>query len=218
MRLTIKGIPAVLLALSMTASVYGIYQADSRSKLANPAALTEQAPDVYRAKFDTTKGAFVVEVTRAWAPLGADRFYNLVKNGFFDNCRFFRVVPKFMVQFGINGDPKIGGAWLQANIKDDPVKKSNGRGYITFATAGPNTRTTQVFINFADNSFLDRQGFAPFGKIVEGMNIVDSIHSGYGESPDQGLIHQQGNTYLEKMFPKLDYIKSAVIVDMPAKK
>src|SRR4029077_19446479 len=144
--------------------------------LSDPASLNEKAPDVYKVKFDTSKGPFVVEVHRDWAPNGADRFYNLVKNGFFDNDRFFRVVSGFMVQFGINGDPKLSSVWREARIKDDPVKQSNARGYITFATAGPNTRTTQVFINFADNSALDNQGFAPFGKVVSGMNVVDALY------------------------------------------
>lgn len=192
----------------------------NKEKLMNPAASNEKAPDVFQAKFDTTKGAFLIEVTRAWAPFGADRFYNLVKTGFFDDCRFFRVVPNFMVQFGLNGDPKVSTAWRQAQIKDDPVTQSNKRGYVTFAkTSAPNSRTTQLFINFVDrNTFLDPQGFAPFGKVIEGMNVVDSINAEYGENPDQGSIQMQGNAYLEKSFPKLDYIKSAVIVSAPAKK
>ena len=154
--------------------------------LANPAALNEQAPATYKVQFDTSKGPFVVEVHRDWAPNGADRFYNLVKNGFYDNVRFFRVVSGFMVQFGINGDPKLSAVWREARIKDDPVKQSNTRGTITFATAGPDTRTTQVFINFADNAALDRQGFAPFGKVVSGMNVVDQLYSGYGEGAPRG--------------------------------
>jgi peptidyl-prolyl cis-trans isomerase A (cyclophilin A) len=185
--------------------------------LMNPAALNEQAPATYKVNFDTSKGTFVVEVHRDWAPNGADRFYNLVKNGFFDNARFFRVVSGFMVQFGINADPRISAQWRQANIKDDPVVQHNQRGMITFATAGPNTRTTQVFINFADNSMLDRQGFAPFGQIVSGMDVVDALYNGYGEGaprgmgPDQGRIQQEGNAYLMKDFGKLDYIKKATI-------
>jgi len=185
--------------------------------LNNPAALTETAPAVYKAKFDTSKGAFVIEVHRDWAPLGADRFYNLVKNGFFDNARFFRVISGFMVQFGINGDPRVMTAWREARIKDDPVRQSNKRGLITFATAGPNTRTTQVFINFGDNAMLDRQGFAPFGQVVSGMNVVDALYNGYGEGapsgqgPEQGRIQMEGNAYLAKEFGKLDYIKKATI-------
>jgi peptidyl-prolyl cis-trans isomerase A (cyclophilin A) len=181
----------------------------------NPAQLTETAPDKFQVKFDTTKGEIIIDVTRAWSPNGADRFYNLVKNGGLDNCRFFRVVKNFMVQFGINGDPKISRVWRAANIPDDKPRESNLRGYISFATAGPNTRTTQVFINFKDNKFLDPQGFTPFGKVSKGMDIVDSINNEYGESPDQGQIQMQGNAYLQKAFPNLDYIKSATIV--PAK-
>jgi peptidyl-prolyl cis-trans isomerase A (cyclophilin A) len=185
--------------------------------LTNPAALNAPAPAVYKAKFDTSKGAFEVEVHRDWAPAGADRFYNLVKNGFFDNARFFRVISGFMVQFGIHGDPAVSAQWRQARIPDDPVKQTNSRGTMTFATAGPNTRTTQVFINFADNARLDQMGFAPFGKIVSGMDVVDSLYSGYGEGapsghgPDQGRMQQEGNAYLMKDFGKLDYIKKASI-------
>jgi peptidyl-prolyl cis-trans isomerase A (cyclophilin A) len=185
--------------------------------LSDPATLNEEAPAVYKAKFATSKGSFVIEVHRDWAPRGADRFYNLVKNGFYDNARFFRVIDGFMVQFGINGDPNIAGVWRQADIKDDPVKQSNQRGMVTFATAGPNTRTTQVFINFGDNAALDGQGFSPFGKVVSGMEVVDSLYGGYGEGapngngPDQGRIQQQGNAYLEKAFPKLDFVKTATI-------
>jgi len=183
----------------------------------DPAALTEQAPASYKARFDTSKGAFVLEVTRAWAPRGADRFYNLVKNGFYDNARFFRVISGFMVQFGINGDPAVSAKWRDANIKDDPVRASNKRGTISFATAGPNTRTTQVFINFADNSRLDGMGFAPFGKVVSGMNVVDALYAGYGEGapngrgPEQGRLQAQGNAYLIKAYPRMDYIKKATI-------
>src|SRR5262245_8605894 len=192
--------------------------AASNPKLANPAALNEKAPDTYRARFTTSKGDFVIEVTRAWAPHGADRFYNLVTSGFFDDCRFFRVVYGFMVQFGIHGDPAVSSVWREARIPDDPVQQSNKRGYVTFATAGPNTRTTQVFINFvARNSKLDTQGFAPFGKVGEGMDVVDKLFSGYGDAapqghgPDQGRIQKEWNAYLEKSFPKLDSVKKASI-------
>jgi peptidyl-prolyl cis-trans isomerase A (cyclophilin A) len=194
-------------------------QAAANPKLADPAALSEKAPETYRARFSTSKGDFVIEVTRAWAPHGADRFYNLVAGGFFDDCRFFRVVYGFMAQFGIHGEPALNGVWHDARIPDDPVQQSNKRGYVTFATAGPNTRTTQVFINFADrNARLDGQGFAPFGKVVEGMEVVDKLFSGYGEAapqghgPDQGRIQKEGNAYLTKFFPKLDYVKQASIV------
>src|ERR1700680_4229915 len=186
--------------------------------LMNPAALKEQAPPVYRVDFDTNKGPFVIEVHRDWAPNGADRFYNLVKNGFYDNARFFRGVSGFMVQFGINGDPKLSSVWREARIKDDPVKQSNGRGMIPFAATVPDTRATQVFINFADNAALDRQGFAPFGKIVSGMTVVDALYSDYGEGaprgrgPSQDRIQREGNAYLTAEFANMDYIKKATIV------
>ncbi len=189
----------------------------NQEKLMNPAQLNETAPDKFQAKFDTSKGEFIIEVTREWAPAGADRFYNLVKNGYFDNCRFFRVVKNFMVQFGINGDPKLNTVWRSARITDDKGKKSNYRGYVTFAHAGANTRTTQIFINYADNQFLDNQGFPPFGKVSKGMNVVDSITAEYGEKPDQGRIQTEGNAYLEQTFPKLDYVKSATILPDAAK-
>jgi peptidyl-prolyl cis-trans isomerase A (cyclophilin A) len=185
----------------------------NRGKLMNPAQLNETAPDTFQAKFDTSKGEFVIEVTRALAPNGADRFYNLVKNGYYNDCRFFRVVENFMVQFGINGDPQVNQVWRAARIQDDPNKQSNTRGYITFAMAGPNTRTTQLFINFGNNSFLDNQGFSPFGKVTQGMDIVDSIYNGYGEKPNQMNIQSQGNEYLGKEFPDLDFIKTATIVE-----
>jgi peptidyl-prolyl cis-trans isomerase A (cyclophilin A) len=189
---------------------------------ADPGKLTEKAPEQFKAQFDTTKGKFTVEVTRSLAPNGADRFYNLVKSGYFTDIAFFRVISGFMVQFGIHGDPAVAAKWRAANIPDDPVKGSNTRGAITFATAGPNTRTTQLFISFGDNSPLDRQGFSPFGKVTEGMDVVDRIYSGYGEGapsgrgPDQGLTQMQGNAYLKKEFPNLDYIKSATIVPASA--
>lgn len=191
----------------------------SRPSLMNPASLKATAPDVYKAKFTTTKGDFVIEVHRAWAPLGADRFYNLVKNGFFDDAAFFRVLPGFMAQFGINAKPAINKVWDKATITDDPVTQSNKRGYVSFATAGPNTRTTQVFINFGDNSRLDGQGFAPFGMVTEGMDVVDKLYSGYGEGapggsgPAQDRIQGEGKAYLDKNFPQLDSIKTAVITE-----
>jgi peptidyl-prolyl cis-trans isomerase A (cyclophilin A) len=180
-------------------------------KLANPAALTERAPATYKAKFETSKGAFVVQVTRAWAPKGADRFYNLVKNGFFDDVRFFRIVPGFVAQFGINGTPSVQAHWRGAAIPDDRVTQSNKRGTIVFATSGPNSRTTQLFINFKDNARLDGMGFAPFGRVVSGMNVVDALNAEYGEQPDQQAIQRQGNAYLVKNFPRLDYVKKATI-------
>jgi len=189
----------------------------AQGNLGNPAALTEQAPATYKARFDTSKGVFVIDVRREWAPVGADRFYNLVKNGFYDDNRFFRVISGFMVQFGINGNPQVATSWRSAQIKDDPVKQSNKRGFITFATAGANSRTTQVFINFGDNARLDSSGFAPFGQVTTGMNVVDQLYSEYGEGapngrgPNQGRIQSEGNTYLTKEFPNLDFVRKASI-------
>ena len=186
--------------------------------LQNPSALTAKAPEVYDVKFTTTKGDFVVQVTRAWAPLGADRFYNLAANRFFDDASFFRVLSGFVVQFGLHADPQISKAWRAATIKDDPVTQSNRPGFITFATAGPNTRTTQVFINLGNNAQLDSMGFAPFGQVTQGMDVVKQLYSGYGEGapsgrgPDQGMVSSQGKAYLDKDFPKLDSIKSATII------
>ncbi|HLK21147.1 MAG TPA: peptidylprolyl isomerase [Bryobacteraceae bacterium] len=188
--------------------------------LMNPASLRATAPPVFKALFSTTKGDFTVEVHREWSPNGADRFYNLVKNGFYDGCEFFRVVPNFMVQFGISGNPKIAAAWGHANIRDDKVISGNKRGRITYAMAGPNTRTTQVFINFKDNSNLDSQGFAAFGEVIEnGMDVVDKLYGGYGDmqemgghGPSPGRIETEGNAYLDKNFSQLDKIKTAKIV------
>jgi cyclophilin family peptidyl-prolyl cis-trans isomerase len=179
--------------------------------LFHPAALTAKAPDQYEVTFKTTAGDFVVQVTRAWAPLGADRFYNLVKHGFYDEAAFFRVIPGFVVQFGLSADPAVNNVWRKSNFKDDPVTQSNKPGFTTFATAGKDTRTTQLFINTGNNAQLDKMGFAPFGQITSGMDVVKKIHSGYGESPDQGSITALGKAYLDKNFPKLDRITSATI-------
>jgi cyclophilin family peptidyl-prolyl cis-trans isomerase len=185
--------------------------------LMNPAALNEKAPAAYKVKFDLDRRSFIVDVRRDWAPNGADRFYNLVKNGFFDDARFFRVISGFMAQFGINGDPNISARWRTAVIKDDPVRQSNKRGFMTFATSGPDSRTTQVFINYGDNGRLDSQGFAPFGQVTSGMEVVEALFAGYGEGaphgrgPEQGRIQREGNAYLMKDFPKLDYVKKATL-------
>jgi len=179
---------------------------------------SRQAPDQFKARFTTSQGDVVIEVTRDWAPLGADRFYNLVDNGFYDGCKFFRVISGFMAQFGINGDPEVSRVWREQRIQDDPNRQSNTRGRITFAMAGPDTRTTQLFISFGDNTFLNGQGFSPFGEVVEGMDIVDALHDGYGEGaprgngPDQGRTQHEGNPYLDAKFPKLDHIIKARIV------
>jgi len=174
--------------------------------------MAAKAPPQYDAVFDTTAGRFVIAVTRSWAPRGADRFYNLVKHGFFNGAAFFRVVPGFVVQFGLSPTPAVNKAWTTAVISDDSVKESNRTGFASFASAGPNTRTTQVFINLADNARLDRMGFAPFGKVVSGMNAVMKIYAGYGEEPNQDAITSGGKSYLAKNFPRLDTVSSAKIV------
>ena len=184
--------------------------------LLRPAQLKDQAPDTYQVKFVTTRGDFTVTVHRDWAPIGADRFYNLVKHHFFDNASFFRVVPNFVVQFGINANPPVSAAWANANIKDEPVIGSNKRGYLTYAkTSMPNTRSTQIFINLKDNPGLDAQGFSPFGVVdPPGMKVVDMFYDQYGDDagPDQDQITKQGKPYLDKGWPKLDSIKSATLV------
>ncbi len=188
------------------------------SPLLSPDSAKEQAPAEYKVKFETTQGEFSLQVTRAWAPQGADRFYNLVKMGYYDNVAFFRAVKGFMVQFGIHGDPLVNTKWREARITDDKPAQSNTRGRITFATSGADSRTVQVFINFGDNSNLDAMGFSPFGEVAgEGMKIVDSLYTGYGEGaprgrgPNQMLLQQQGNAYLQAQFPQLDYLKKATI-------
>jgi len=173
--------------------------------------------NVYRVRFETSKGDVVIQVTRDLAPLGADRFYSLVKSGLYDGARFFRVLPGFVVQYGIPADPVVTRKWHDTNLKDDPVKQSNTRGTVSFATDGPDTRTTQVFINLGNNARLDQKGFAPFGAVVSGMNVVDQFYSEYGEGeprgkgPAQPRIEAEGNAYLERDFPKLDYIKRATV-------
>ena len=183
--------------------------------LLRPALLKDKAPAQYEVKFVTTRGDFTIDVTRAWAPLGADRFYNLVKHHFFDNASVFRVVPNFVAQFGISAYPAVTDAWKGTDIKDDPVTQSNKKGYLTFATAGPNTRTTQVFINLVDNARLDGMGFAPFGVVEgDGMKVVEMFYDQYGDNagPDQPKIEKQGKPYLDKGWPKLDTIKSATLL------
>ena len=177
-----------------------------------------QAPAKYSVELDTTKGPIVIDVHRDWAPNGADRFYELVQNGYFSDIAFFRVINGFMAQVGISGEPSLNATWRSKRIPDDPVKASNTRGTVTFATSGPNSRTTQFFINFSDNSRLDGMGFSPFGKVKD-MGIVDVLYDGYGEGaprgrgPDQGQLQARGNAYLQESFPKLDYIKSAKIIE-----
>jgi peptidyl-prolyl cis-trans isomerase A (cyclophilin A) len=189
------------------------------SKLLDPSKLTAKAPDVFSARFETSKGTFVIEVHREWSPKGADRFYNLVSNGYYDDVRFFRVIANFMAQFGIHGDPAVSKVWQSASIEDDPVVQSNTRGMVSYAMRGPGTRTTQLFINYLDtNARLDSMGFSPFGKVTEGMEVVDQLYSSYGEGapngagPAQNRLQGEGNAYLAASFPQLDYIKTARIV------
>lgn len=197
----------------------GASTASSALTKPDKAAITTPAPDSFRVAVETSRGNFTILVHRDWAPKGADRFYHLVQLGFFDDARFFRVLKGFMAQFGVNGDPRVSAAWENLNIEDDPVKQSNKRGMVTFAQSSqPNTRSTQLFINYADNSNLDGMGFAPIGEVVEGMATVDSLYGDYGEGapdgggPDQMRIMAEGNKYLEASFPKLDFIRTARIV------
>jgi peptidyl-prolyl cis-trans isomerase A (cyclophilin A) len=186
--------------------------------LLKPETLTTKAPEEFHVRFVTSKGPFTVKVTRAWAPNGADRFYNLVRNRFYDGASFFRVVQGFVVQFGLSAHPDVSKAWREARIQDDPVVQSNKRGFLTYAMAGANTRTTQLFINLVDNTRLDGMGFAPFGEVTSGMEIVEQLYSGYGDGaprgngPQQGLIQERGRDYLAKDFPLLDSIRTARIV------
>ena len=173
----------------------------------------ETAPDAFRVRFETSKGAIVVNVTRAWAPKGADRFYTLVKSGYFSEARFYRVKRKYVAQFGYAADPKASAHWREKPLEDDPVKESNLKGRLTFAKSGPNTRTTQIFINLRDSKSLDRKGFAPFGEVAEGMDVVESLHWRYGDRAKQQKIFEEGNAYLAKAFEDLDYIKTASLVE-----
>lgn len=194
--------------------------ADADAPLLNPGSpeMSETAPDTFRVSFRTSEGRFLVEVRRSWAPRGADRFYNLVRHGFYDGVRFFRVLEGFVAQFGISGDPRISRAWEDATIADDPVRHENVRSTLSFATSGPDSRTTQVFVNLGDNRRLDGMGFAPFGRVVEGMGVVESLYAGYGEGaprgrgPRQDRIQSEGNEYLKAEFPELDYVEQARIV------
>jgi peptidyl-prolyl cis-trans isomerase A (cyclophilin A) len=192
--------------------------ASDNAALLDPSKANSPAPDKFAIKLETTKGEIVIDVDKSLAPQGADRIYNLVKVGYFDDVAFFRVISGFMVQVGLHGKPEVNAKWREARIPDDPVKASNTPGMVSFATAGPNTRTTQFFINFGDNARLDGMGFAPFGKVRD-MAVVNQLYAGYGEGapggrgPNQGLIQQQGNAYLKQSFPELDYIKKATIVE-----
>lgn len=224
---TILGLAVVLLAAGCGGGGDDAGPADEaaeRSPLLNPDSpeMNRTAPDTFQARFRTNEGEFTIEVYREWAPRGADRFYNLVRNGFYDGARFFRVMDGFMVQFGLSGDPDVNRAWMNASIQDDPVMESNTPGTVSFAMRGEDTRTTQVFINYGDNSNLDDMGFAPFGRVVEGMDVAESLHSGYGDVAPRGSgpsvreLYTEGNAYLEREFPELDYIEEATIVSDPA--
>lgn len=187
--------------------------------LYNPELATDEAPEEYEIRFTTTQGEFTVAVDRQWAPHGADRLYHLVNIGFFEDVAFFRVIENFMAQFGLHGEPEVNAAWRNAEIPDDEVTRSNKRGKLTFATRGPDSRTTQLFINLTDNANLDDMGFSPVGEVADGMDVVDQLYDGYGEGaprgqgPAQQRIQQQGNDYLRENFERLDYVESAVVVD-----
>lgn len=205
-------------AIAVALSVATGNAAAQKISLLNPAAFKDQAPATYNVRFETSAGVFLAKVTREWAPKAADRFYNLVKNGFYDGIRFHRVMPNFMAQFGVNGNPTVAGIWSRATFAPDPVKQSNKKMFLTFAMGGsPATGSTQVFINYRDNGSLDGQGFAPFGEIVEGQDVAAKLYSGYGDvqprgkGPDNARLFKEGAAYLEKEFPKLDYIKTATI-------
>jgi peptidyl-prolyl cis-trans isomerase A (cyclophilin A) len=214
-------IPALVLGLFLVCSPQlAAEEKQTSSALKDPSAATAAAPEVFKVKVETTAGDFVIEVHREWAPNGADRFYNLVKMGYYDDAAFFRVIDGFMAQVGFHSNPEVTAAWAGASIEDDPIVKSNTKGMVTFAMkATPNSRTTQFFINYGDNSYLKNHGkFAPFGKVIEGMKVVESLYSGYGEGapsgkgPSQMKIFKEGNAYLKAEFPKLDYILSTTLV------
>ena len=205
--------------LILAVGAAALAQTKGGPNLLDPSTMKATAPATFTVQVETTKGPFTIKVTRAWAPNGADHFYNLVRAGFFTDAAFFRVIPGFMAQFGISARPEVSKLWANSNIQDDPVKESNKRGMVTFAqTSARNSRSTQLFINYGDNSQLDGQRFAPFGEVTKGMEVVDMIYSGYGEKPDQTALTNQGKAYLDKNFPRLDRITSAAIVTDAAKK
>jgi peptidyl-prolyl cis-trans isomerase A (cyclophilin A) len=203
-------------ATTTAAKKAGTSPAGPDRALMNPALMKAKAPNTFKVRFTTTQGVFEVEAHREWSPLGADRFYNLVRHGYFTNAHFFRVVPGFVVQFGLNANPAVNTVWRGASIQDDPVKQTNAKGSLTFATSGPNSRTTQLFINLGENTRLDGMGFSPFGNVITGMDVVEKLYSAYGEAPDQGRIQAEGKTYLDKEFPLLDSIKTARVETVPA--
>ncbi len=210
---TIRVVGLLVLPLTFAACKdKGQASSGERAAIGSPSPTVTPSPDSFRVVFETSRGNFAVDVTRSLAPIGADRLHELVQRGYFTDVRFFRVVPGFIVQFGMHGDPATNSLWMKSSLTDDPVAESNKRGTLVYATAGPNTRSNQFFINFGDNAMLDAQGFAPFGHVVEGMDVIDKINAEYGESPNQERIEAEGNAYLSTAFPKLDYIKSARIV------
>jgi peptidyl-prolyl cis-trans isomerase A (cyclophilin A) len=212
--------PALLSRVVASAALALAAACARQSPLLKPNARAERAaaPDTFVVRFTTTRGPFDVQFIRAWAPHGADRVYYLVRNRYYDGVRFFRVLPKFVAQFGESGDPRVAKLWDVRTIRDDPVKQSNTRGTVTFATAGPNTRTTQLFVSTGNNARLDKLGFAPLGRVIDGLGVVDSLYSGYGEGPpagkgpDQDRMAAEGTAYLERSFPKLDWIRTAKVV------
>jgi peptidyl-prolyl cis-trans isomerase A (cyclophilin A) len=209
---------ALLSAFALTACGRSDSPSDQPPPVADPSPNPTPAPDSFRVAFETGKGRFVVQAHRSWAPLGVDRFHELVKANYYDRVKFFRVLPDFMAQFGMHGDPAVQAKWGERNILDDPVKESNRKGAVTFAMGGPNTRSTQLFINSVDNPRLDGMGFAPIGRVTEGIEVVEKLYNGYGEGapqgygPEQGLITRDGNRYLDRYFPRLDSIISARII------
>jgi peptidyl-prolyl cis-trans isomerase A (cyclophilin A) len=224
MRALARRVASGWVVIAGVAAILGAQVAGGPS-LKDPASLKEESPARYRVRVDTNKGAFVIEVTRDWAPLGADRFYNLVKHGFYNENRFYRVVPEVLAQFGLSGDAALNVAWHDATIADDPRKQSNERSYISFVTAGPKTRTTQIAVNLNDNQrALDAAGFVPFGRVASGLAVLERLYSNYGDGPptgkgpDQFKILAEGNAYLAQSFPRLDFIRTATIEEMPAKK
>jgi len=213
-------VAVALAALSAACQPDGGGAGKASSALTKPdeKAIAAPAPDSFKVAVETSKGTFTILAHRDWAPLGVDRFYNLVKLGYYDDTRFFRVLSGFMAQFGVHGDPKVNAAWEPLRLEDDPVKQTNKRGTVSFATGGPNTRTTQLFINYGDNANLDGMGFAPIGEVVDGMAVVDSLYANYGEGapdgagPSQERIATEGNAYLTQSFPRLDFIRRARVV------
>ena len=180
-----------------------------------PEVVAGPAPDSFRVALSTSKGDVVVAIYKAWSPHGADRFYQLVSEGFFDDQRFFRVIPQYIAQFGASADPKKNDRWDDAKIPDDPRTQSNSRGTLSFAAEAPNTRSHQLFFNLKDNPKLDPQNFIPIGRVVDGMAVLDALYDDYGDTPKYRLVATLGNEYLHRMFPRMDYIKTARVVGAP---